>query len=269
MVTAYIGLGSNVGDRIGSLSRAIDAIAHLPETHVTRISHAYETAPAYLEEQAAFVNAVIEVETGLEADALLARLLSIEDEMGRVRAEPNSPRTIDLDLLLFGSEERESEFLTLPHPRLLERDFVVTPLLEITPEVELPGGYHPRRAAVTMGPVVRDLGRIPDAGAAHNMPIEETEWVAVAESEGPQTPLGGFDAGLQFKREVLEQEGIPFAFEPFEPGIDTDVLGRPRSFSLVVPAEYGERALALLSAVEAATPQMPAGDEGDEGEGAG
>lgn len=265
ITTAYIGLGSNVGDRLGNLSRAIDAVAHLPETHVTEVSHAYETAPAYLEDQPAFVNAVIEVETGLEADALLSYLLGIEDEMGRVRREENGPRVIDLDLLLFGDEERESESLTLPHPRLLERDFVVTPLLEIAPEVELPGGYHPRRASVTMGPIVRDLGRIPDAGAAHNMPIEETEWVAVAESEGPQTPIGGFDAGLQFKREVLEQEGIPYAFEPFEPGIDTDVLGRPRSFSLVVPAEYAERVMALLEELDAAAPQIPAGGDDSEG----
>jgi 2-amino-4-hydroxy-6-hydroxymethyldihydropteridine diphosphokinase len=257
MTTAYIALGSNMGDRLGNLSRAIDAIAHLPETHVDEISNAYESMPAYREGQAAFVNAVIEIHTGLESESLLAELLGIEDTLGRERVEENGPRTIDLDLLLFGDEERTSEALVLPHPKMLERDFVVTPLLDIAPHVTLPDGTHPRRAAATVGPIVRDLGRIPDAGAAHNMPIEETEWVAVAESEGPQTPMGGFDAGLQFLREVLEQEGIPFAFEPFEPGVDSDFLGRPRVFSLVVPAEYAERARAVIAEVEAVEPQMP------------
>lgn len=264
MDTAYIGLGSNIGDRLGALSRAVDAVAHLPETHVTEVSHAYESQPAYFEEQGTFLNAVIEVETGLSADALLMDLQRIEDEMGRMRAERNGPRLIDLDLLLYGTEEWNTRDLTLPHPRLLERDFVVTPLLEIAPDVELPDGTHPRRADATVGEVVRDFGLVPDAGLAHNMPIEETDWVVVATSEGPQTPVGGFDAQLQFKRQVLEQEGIPSAFEPFEPGMDVDFLGRPRTFRLVVPSAFAEQAISLLEQIDDAEQIPPAGVDFDE-----
>lgn len=252
MSTAFIALGSNLGDRLGNLSRAIDAIAHVPSTHVEEVSRAYESEPAYVESQGAFLNAVIQVTTGLESDALLTHLNTIEDEMGRVREFENGPRVIDLDLLLFDDEERVSDRLTLPHPRLLERDFVVTPLLEIAPDVELPDGTRPDRSAATVGLIVRDLGTIPDAGAQHNMPIEDTEWIAVAEGEGPQSAVGGFDAALQFKRKVLEQEGIPFAFEPFEPGSDIDLFGRTQVFRLVVPAAYAATATALLEAVDEA-----------------
>lgn len=265
MVKAYIGLGSNLGDRLGSLSRAIDSVAHLPETHVGAVSRAYETAPAYRADQSSFLNAVIEVETGLEADALLMQLQEIENEMGRVREEDNGPRVIDLDLLLYGEEERASSFITLPHPALLERDFVVTPLLEIAPGIELPDGTKPKRSAATVGPVIRDFGPVPDAGMAHNMPIEATEWVAVAENEGPQSAVGGFDAALQLKRQVLEQEGIPYAFEPFEPGLDIDVLGRPRTFRLVVPAEYAANAIALLEQIDEARPE-PSLEEQSQGD---
>ena len=184
--------------------------------------------------------------------------------MGRVRVLDKGPRVIDLDLLLFDEEERTSDRLTLPHPGLLERDFVVTPLLEIAPHVTLPNGVHPRRSAASVGPVVRDFGPIPDAGAGHNMPIEATDWVVVAESGGPQTAIGGFDATLQFARDALEQEGIPFAFEPFEPGLDIDVLGRPRTFSLAVPAAHAGKAQELLEALEAAAVETPGGDEDPE-----
>lgn len=252
MTTAYIALGSNLGDRLGTLSRAVDAVAHLPGTHVDAVSHAYESEPAYLAEQPAFLNAAIRVETSLPADVLLASLLQIEDEMGRVREEPNGPRVIDLDVLLYGEEEWETEALVLPHPRLAERDFVVTPLLEIAPGIRLPDGTPVAREAELEGPIVRDLGRVPDAGLSHNMPIEPTEWASVAEGEGPQTALGGFDAGLELKRQVLAQEGIPYAFEPFEPGLSVDFLGRPAVFRLVVPEAFAERATELLERVEEA-----------------
>lgn len=257
MVVAYIGLGSNLGDRLGNLSRAVDAIAHLPETHVNEISHAYETEPAYMEEQPPFVNAVAEVETGLDAQALLSYLQAIEDEMGRVRVEENGPRVIDLDLLIMEDEEWSTDTLTLPHPGIAERDFVVTPLLELAPGLELEG-KRLRRVDAVEGKVVRDLGRIPDAGAEHNMPLEPTEWVEVAQSEGPQSAVGGYDAGLQFKRQALEQDSIPYGFEPFEPGLGTDILGRPQVFRLVVPAEYADRALELIDELESA----PSLDEG-------
>jgi len=257
MVTAYIALGSNLGDRLDNLSRAVDAIAHVPETHVDKVSHAYESVPAYAEDQPHYLNAAIEVSTGLEADALLAFLLDLEDQLGRVRETANGPRVIDLDLLLYADEERVSDELTLPHPGIAERDFVVTPLLEIAPRTKLPDGTPLRRSQASVGEVIRDHGPVPDAGAKHNMPIEDVEWEVVAESVWTKDAVSGFDAGLQFDRQVLETEGIPFAFEPFEPGMDMDPFGMSLSFKLLVPESHAQQARELLAAVHAAPPQFP------------
>lgn len=262
MVTAFVALGSNMGDRLTNLSVAVDALAHLPETHVRDVSHAYESAPAYDLNQPNFINAVAQVETQLEADALLAFLLDIEDRMGRVRTVPNGPRVIDLDLLLFGDEERTSATLTLPHPGIAQRDFVVTPLLEIAPRTKLPDGTMLRRSDATEGIVLRDHGKVPDAGESHNMPIDDVAWVVVAASEWAQDAVSGFDASLELYRQVLEAEQIPYAFEPFEPGVDMDPFGLPLSFKLLVPEGYAERAQSLIAEVEAAEPQFPAGYEG-------
>lgn len=257
MPTAYVALGSNLGDRLRSLSLAVDGLAHLPETHVDKVSHAYESDAAYHEAQPPFLNAVVEITTHLEPDALLMALHGIEDDLGRVRVSPNGPRTIDLDILLYGEEEWNSPELTLPHPKLMERDFVVTPLLEIAPRVTLPDGRHPRRSQADVGEVLRDLGPVPDAGVEHNLPVDAGEWVAVASSEGPQSSLAGYDAELDFKRSVLEQEGIPYAWQPFAPGAAVDVLGRPQVIELAVPEAYASRATALLCAVEAAPTVEP------------
>lgn len=252
MATAYIGLGSNLGDRLAALSEAVDGIAHFPDTHVERVSNAYESEAAYVEDQPPFLNAVIEVSTMLTSDDLFTEIQQLEESLGRVREQPKGPRAIDIDLLLFEDEERTSDWLTLPHPGMLEREFVVVPLLAIAPRVTMPDGTHPRRSNATTGPVLRDLGPVPDAGAEHNMPVTAAEWVVVAETEGPQASFGGYDAGLELKRSVLEQEGIPYAFQPFAPGSDVDILGRPQVVELVVPVDYQERAIALLEAVEAA-----------------
>lgn len=257
MVTAYIALGSNLGDRLDNLARAVDAIAHVPDTHVEKVSHAYESIPAYAEDQPHYLNAAIEVSTGLEADALLGYLLDLEAEMGRVREAANGPRVIDLDLLLFADEERNSPELTLPHPGIAERDFVVTPLLEIAPRTKLPDGTPLRRSEATVGAVVRDHGAVPDAGAKHNMPIDDVEWEVVSESVWSKDAVSGFDAKLQLDRQVLETEEIPYAFEPFEPGMDMDPFGLSLSFKLLVPESYAQQATELLAAVHAAPPQFP------------
>lgn len=250
MVDAYIALGSNLGDRLRMLARAVDGISRIPQTHVERVSHAYESEPAYETEQPPYLNAVICATTTLTSDAFFAELNQLEEELGRIREEANGPRVIDIDLLLFGDEERQGEDLTLPHPRLLEREFVVVPLLAIAPRVKLPDGRHPRRSEATVGQIMRDYGPVPDIGAEHNMPIQVSDWVPVATSEGPQTAIAGFDAALEFKRSVLEQEGIPFAFQPFAPGTEADIFGRPQVIELVVPAEHADRAQELLEAVD-------------------
>ncbi len=259
MTTAHISLGSNMGDRISNLSQAIDLLSEVPETHIDRASHMYESEPAYVTDQDAFLNAVAVVETELTSDALLSHLLRIEDEMGRVRESDKGPRVIDLDLLLYGEEERVSDELTLPHPGLAERDFVVTPLLEVSPRLHLPDGSRISRASATVGSVTRDMGPIPDPGEATNEPVFADAWVAVAEGSRDQDVMAGWDSGLLFKREALEEEGIPYAFDPYDPESSMDPFGMPTTFKLLVPQRFAEKAQDLLAALAEAEPIYPEG----------
>lgn len=254
MVTAYIGIGSNLGDRMANLARAVESISQIPETHIETVSHAFESEPAYVRDQANFYNGVVEVTTSLEADALLERLLAIEDEMGRVREQENGPRVIDLDLLLYGEEEWHSAEITLPHPGLAERDFVVTPLLSIAPRVRMPDGTHLKPSAATEGLIHQDVGPIPDKGVARNQPVDADNWVVVASSEMVSDRVAGFDASLQIKAEVLEQEGIPFAWDPYEPGSEIEPFGFMTVFHLMVPETDTVRAKRLLEEFDAAAP---------------
>ncbi len=135
---AYLGLGSNLGDRAGFLLKALSEVSRLPKTHLLRISPIYETEPLG-PPQPPYLNLVAEVETGLPPRGLLEALLEVEARLGRVRRERWGPRTIDLDLLLYGDLVLEEEDLVLPHPRLHERAFVLVPLLDLLPE-----GRHPR-----------------------------------------------------------------------------------------------------------------------------
>lgn len=138
-VTAFIGLGSNLGDRKEMLQAALQRLDDLPEVCVTRRSSLYETAPVGVTDQPDFLNTVAEVNTTLSALALLQALLDIENRLGRVRTLRWGPRVIDLDLLVYGGEQIALPELTVPHPRLSERAFVVVPLAEIVPELILPG----------------------------------------------------------------------------------------------------------------------------------
>jgi 2-amino-4-hydroxy-6-hydroxymethyldihydropteridine diphosphokinase len=134
MVKAFIGLGANVGDRQAAIRRAADLM------RATRLSSIRETEPWGYADQPMFLNAVAEVDTGLTPRALLDRLLEIELELGRTREGPRyGPRTIDLDLLLYGDEVVDEPGLTVPHPRLHERLFVLEPLIELEPGLVVPG----------------------------------------------------------------------------------------------------------------------------------
>lgn len=136
---AFVGLGSNLGEPATQIARAIKGLAALPATRVVAVSSMYRSAPFGPVGQPDFLNAAAQVRTGLSAPDLLRALLRLEDEQGRVRAERWGPRTIDLDLLVFGSEVCDSAVLTLPHPGIASRNFVLLPLLEIAPELVIPG----------------------------------------------------------------------------------------------------------------------------------
>ena len=139
MARAYIGLGSNLGDRERMLWGAVHMLAFNPEVDVVAVSSISETDPVGFADQPRFLNAAVAIDTELGPRALLDLLLSIERELGRTREGPRfGPRTIDLDLLLYGDEVVDEPGLTLPHPRLHERRFVLEPLAELDPDLTVP-----------------------------------------------------------------------------------------------------------------------------------
>lgn len=137
MKKAYIGIGTNIGDRADNIKNAVSALAHLPETQVTKISAVYETAPWGYTEQDDFLNACVEVETKLSPKALLGVCLGIEAAFGRDRPFKNAPRILDVDLLLYEGVTMDEQELTLPHPRIHERAFVLVPLKDILETLKL------------------------------------------------------------------------------------------------------------------------------------
>lgn len=128
---AFIGAGSNLGDRAATLCAAVKRLAAEPGVTAVETSSIYETDPLGVVDQPLFLNLVIGLETTLTPEQLLEAALRVEQEFGRVRVERWGPRTLDLDLLAFEDEERASASLQLPHPRMLQRRFVVVPLLEL------------------------------------------------------------------------------------------------------------------------------------------
>jgi 2-amino-4-hydroxy-6-hydroxymethyldihydropteridine diphosphokinase len=131
----YIGLGSNLGDRALNIQLAIEKIKQIQDTKITRISSIIETLPVGGPPQGKFLNAVIEIQTNISAQKLLKNLQGIESELGRRRTVKNGPRTIDLDILLYGDMQIRQKNLIVPHPKIKEREFVLTPLREIAPDL--------------------------------------------------------------------------------------------------------------------------------------
>ncbi len=138
MTIAYVGLGSNLEDPARQVETALQELDRLPHTRLVKRSSLHRTEPVGYTDQPDFINAVAQLETGLPADRLLDELQALEASHGRVRSFRNAPRTLDLDLLLFGDLVMQTERLTLPHPRMRERAFVLDPLFEIAPDLELP-----------------------------------------------------------------------------------------------------------------------------------
>jgi 2-amino-4-hydroxy-6-hydroxymethyldihydropteridine diphosphokinase len=136
----YIGLGGNLGDPIATLRDALARIARLDGVELDAVSSAYESAPVGLTDQPPFVNAAARLLTALPLRDVLACLLAVEQELGRVRTVRYGPRTCDLDVLLAGAEVADEPGLSVPHPRLAERRFALEPLVELDPGLRLPDG---------------------------------------------------------------------------------------------------------------------------------
>lgn len=138
---AYVGLGSNLGDREGTLRAAVRALAEEPAIEVVAVSTFRDTEPLGVVDQPRFLNGAVALETELPARDLLGLLLEVERRFGRVRegVAPQGPRTLDLDLLVYGDSQIDEPGLRVPHPRLHERRFALEPLAELAPGLELPG----------------------------------------------------------------------------------------------------------------------------------
>ena len=139
MTRAYVGLGANLGPREVTLLRAVDLLAETEGVDVLQVSRLQETEPVGVVDQPAYLNGAVVVDTTLTPRELLERLLEIERELGRVRDARWGPRTIDLDLLLYGDRSVDEPGLHVPHPRLAERRFALEPLAELDPALDIPG----------------------------------------------------------------------------------------------------------------------------------
>lgn len=136
---AFVGLGSNLGEREDQIRRALEALSQLADTDLVRASSLYDTEPVGEVDQPNFLNAVAQLDTNLTARQLLWNLLLIEKRLGRVRAQKWGPRSIDLDLLLYGDQVIDEDELQVPHPEIIRRSFVLVPLVELEPMLVHPG----------------------------------------------------------------------------------------------------------------------------------
>jgi 2-amino-4-hydroxy-6-hydroxymethyldihydropteridine diphosphokinase len=136
---AYVGLGANIGPREVTLLRAVDLLGEAGGVDVLAVSTLRETEPVGVVDQPRFLNGAVQIDTSLTPQALLDLLLEIERSLGRVREARWGPRTVDLDLLVYGDESVDQPGLRVPHPRLRERRFALEPLAELDPELDVPG----------------------------------------------------------------------------------------------------------------------------------
>lgn len=150
---AFLGLGSNLGDRLDHLQRAVDLIDDDSRTRVEAVSSVYETEPVGGPEQDPYLNIALRVATRLRPRALLRMCNGVEAQLGRVRAERWGPRTIDVDILLYGDRTVRRRDLVIPHPRLAERAFALIPLMEVAPATNLPDGTSLATTLARLAPV--------------------------------------------------------------------------------------------------------------------
>lgn len=160
-VVTYISIGSNLNEPVNQVESALLALAQLPNTRILAVSSLYETIPVGPSNQPNFINAVTKLKTQIPALQLLHMLQAIEHRQGRTRTVRWGPRTIDLDILLYGAQSEQSAQLTLPHPEMLARDFVLVPLREIEPTLVLPNGKS----------IDQQLGAIDTSGIVRKMDL--------------------------------------------------------------------------------------------------
>ncbi|HXT38362.1 MAG TPA: 2-amino-4-hydroxy-6-hydroxymethyldihydropteridine diphosphokinase [Chloroflexota bacterium] len=172
MSTVYLGLGANLGDRAAALRAALDLLKESGQVTVDAVSSLYETAPMYVTDQPAFLNAVARVETALAPEALLDLLKQIEAARGRVARYRYGPREVDLDILLYDDLVLDTPRLTIPHKGLVERAFVLVPLAELAPRLTIPG---------TAGTVGSLLSAALQGGAIRL--VQDSGWYMVSQTE--------------------------------------------------------------------------------------
>jgi 2-amino-4-hydroxy-6-hydroxymethyldihydropteridine diphosphokinase len=159
----FLGLGSNLGDRSGHIARALAELE--TEGRFTGVSSVYETEPVGFTDQPSFLNVVARLETTRSAEALFQRIRAVEAGAGRVRTFRNAPRTLDVDILLYGDSRLHTDVLTIPHPRMRDRPFVLVPLLEIDPDLVEPGSGTPYRELLLAAGGGGDVRRVMPASA--------------------------------------------------------------------------------------------------------
>lgn len=154
----YLGLGANLGERARQMAEALASLSWQPEVELVDVSPVYESAPEGGADQPPYLNLVALVRAWCSPERLLALCREVEEHLGRQRPYPGAPRTIDLDLLLCGEESRQTETLTLPHPRMLQRGFVLVPLADLAPDLRVAGTAPVRELAAACQNTVRQIG---------------------------------------------------------------------------------------------------------------
>ena len=274
MITeALVGLGSNEGDRLDNLSRALEALRGYDDVYLYSVSNVVESEPWGISDQPLFANAVARIGTSLRADQFLDILKDVEGSLGRRPGPRNGPRVIDLDILLFGDEEWQAADLVIPHPRMAERDFVITPLLELVPDATWPDESPVTRERAREGRVTGSLGAVP---GFEDLTPPVGGWTAGGRPEGPGWEEvssarfgahrgGSFAAQLLFDAAILEQEGIPFGWDPMPPNEEYSPWSLPRLYKLLVPPAHAPRARRLLAEAHAAPIVYERGSFGPDG----